>query len=305
MRWFRMSELRLHQIVYAHALDVKDYRFSVSTHGFGSYYPAADEWSGLLEVGYVVKNPLVVENHTLGEEYVVEEGDVFVFPPKHELTVHAKNPGEHKHVTSEYMIDAAVEICSDSSAKEIIANNAPPCVVLPYHIPAADVHRTVKSVIHRIAADYSLLVNKSYFAQNAEFYSLIEGLRRSSDPAELIKPYISPKYKAHCRKAEDYIERHILEPIAIGDIANEIGISKNYLINIFSEYKGMGLTEYISRVKLNRMLLLVSHYGYTMKQACEYVGFNDPNYISRIFRQYYGVSFKEYCYNLKILERRV
>ncbi|MBQ3132791.1 MAG: AraC family transcriptional regulator [Clostridia bacterium] len=304
MSCFVLNDLELHQVVYAHALDMTDYHFSFSTSGFGNYYPATDERSGLLEIGYVLKTPLIIENHTLGETYTAEEGDVFLFPPQHDITVHAKDGAPHKHVTSEFMVSGTVEVCPHATVADKLTGDVRASIALPYIIPAETVHRSVKGIIHRLAADHSLLVNKSYFAQCADFYSLLEGLRRSADPEELVKPYISPKYKAHCKRAEEYIEQHILEPINISEIANAIGLSKNYLINIFSEYKGMGLTEYINRVKLNRMLLLISHYGYSMKQACEYVSFNDANYISRIFRRYYGVSFKEYCYNLKMLEQR-
>lgn len=293
MQHFVIRDPLFHRVVFAHVLAVENYRFSFSTVGFGNYYPARDERSGLLEVGYVLKNPLVVDNHTTGERYTVEEGDMFLFPPGHTISVHAKNPGEHKHITSEYMLDAAVSPWDEG---EVSAT----CLVLPYVIRAAGISRTAKGIIHRVAADYSLLADKSHFAQAADFYALLESLRRSGDPRLADRPYFSPVYKAHCKAAEEYIENHILEPIAIGDVAAAVGLNKNYLINIFSQYKGMGLTEYINRVKLNRILLLVSHYGYSLRQACEYVGYTDPNYISRLFRKYYGVSFTEYCYNLKI-----
>ena len=293
MSHFALGNLTFHRVAFAHVLAIENYHFSFSTTGYGTYLPARDEHSGLLEVGYVVKNPLVVDNHTTNERYVVEEGDMFLFPPGHNISVHAQNSGEHKHITSEYMLDAAV---SRWDEEEVSATT----LVLPYVIRADKTSRTAKNIIHRVAADYSLLADKSYFAQAADFFALLEGLRRSGDPRVGEKPYFSPVSKAHCKKAEEYIEAHILEPISVQDIANVVGLNKNYLINIFSIYKGMGPAEYINRVKLNRILLLVSHYDYTLRQACEYVGYSDPNYISRLFRKYYGVSFKEYCYNLKL-----
>ena len=295
MSCFALRDLSFHRVVFAHVLAVENYHFSFSTAGFGAYYPARDEHSGLLEIGYVVRNPLVVDNHTTGERYTVEEGDMFLFPPGHNITVRAQNPGEHKHITSEYMLDATVSRWDEGEETDTT-------LVLPYVIRAEKASRSAKNIIHRVAADYSLLADKSYFAQAADFFALLEGLRRSGDPRVGEKPYFSPVSKAHCKKAEEYIEAHILEPISIQDIADAVELNKNYLINIFSVYKGMGPAEYINRVKLNRILLLVSHYGYTLRQACEYVGYTDPNYISRLFRKYYGVSFTDYCYNLKINE---
>jgi len=296
MSYFILRDLSFHRVAFAHVLTAENYRFSFSTAGFGLYSPPQSERSGLLEVGYVIKNPLVVENHTTGAQYTIEEGDMFLFPPNHSISVHAKNPGEHKHITSEYMLDATVSRWDEG---ELSATT----LVLPYIIRAEKTNHAAKNIVHRVAADYSLLTEKSYFAQAADFYALLEELRHSADPHAKRKPYLSPVYKAHCKKAEAFIEKHLAEPIAIQDIANELKLSKKYLINIFSRYKGIGPAEYINRVKLNRMLLLVSHYGYTMRQACDAVGYTDPNYISRLFRKYYGVSFTEYCHSLNISEQ--
>lgn len=297
MSYFALSDLFFHRVAFAHVLAAENYRFSFSTAGFGAYSPTQSERSGLLEIGYVVKNPLVVDNHTIGERYTVEEGDMFLFPPGHSVSVYAQKPGEHKHITSEYMLDATVSRWDEGEPSAAT-------LVLPYVIPGEKAGRTAKSIIHRVAADYSLLTEKSHFAQTADFYALLEALRRCADPRTPQKPYLSPVYKAHCQKAEAYIESHLATPITIQDIANEVGLNKNYLINIFSRYKGMGPAEYINRVKLNRMLLLVSHYGYTMRQACDAVGYTDPNYISRLFHKYYGVSFTEYCRSLNMSEQR-
>ena len=294
MSYFALDYIGFHQIAYAHALTVSDYHFSFSTVGFGTYHARESETSGLIEIGYVVKNPLVIDNHTINETYIAQEGDVFIFPPDHEITVHSQNAGEHRHVTSEYMIDARVEIHHDNDIEKPSADDMSKRFFLPYLIPSDAAGNAVRNKIHKVASDHALLISKGYFRQSADFCSLIDSLRQVSDPSETIKPYISPRYKANCKKAEEYIERNMLRRIQIQEIADAVGISKTYLINIFSKYKGMGLAEYINRVKLNHMLLMISRYGYTMKQACECVGYCDPNYVSRIFPKYYGVSLTEY-----------
>ena len=80
-------------------------------------------------------------------------------------------------------------------------------------------------------------------------------------------------------------------------MAAAVGVSKNYLTNIFSSSEGMPLMEHINRRKLAYMLEMISRYGYTLAQAGELVGYGDVNYISRIFRRYYGMSYSEYKLN--------
>ena len=136
-----MEYLGFHQIAYAHALAVDDYRFSFTTSGFGNYRARESETSGVMEVGYVVENPLVIDNLTLGESYTAYEGDIFIFPPEHDISVHALNHGAHKHITSEYMIDARVTIHRGLSVQDA-APAQDRSIVLPYIIPASPAKST-------------------------------------------------------------------------------------------------------------------------------------------------------------------
>ena len=52
--------------------------------------------------------------------------------------------------------------------------------------------------------------------------------------------------------------------------------------------------EYINRRKLSYMVELIRRYDYTLAEAGEHVGYNDVNYISRIFKRYYGMTVTEY-----------
>ena len=57
--------------------------------------------------------------------------------------------------------------------------------------------------------------------------------------------------------------------------------------------------EYINRSKLSYMMILIRRYGYTLAQAGKHVGFTDVNYISRIFKRYYGMTVTEYKRSLE------
>ena len=294
MSCFTMEYLGFHQIAYAHALAVDDYRFSFTTSGFGNYRARESDTSGVMEIGYVVENPLVIDNLTLGESYTAHEGDIFIFPPEHDIRVHALHPGAHKHITSEYMIDARVTIHRGLSIQDAALAQGR-SIVLPYIIPAAPANLTATRHIYKVAAEHTLLISKSYFRQSSEFCALLETLRRLSDPSDADGSYLSPRCRANCKKAENYIEANLTRRISIQEIADAVGISKNYLINIFSKYKKMRISEYINRVKLNRLVLMMTRYGYSMRHACECLGYSDVNYVSRIFTKYYGVPLREYC----------
>ena len=63
----------------------------------------------------------------------------------------------------------------------------------------------------------------------------------------------------------------------------------------------MPLIEYINRRKLTHMLALIETENCSLSAAGEKVGINDANYISRIFKRYYGMTFSEYKRNKKDL----
>ena len=110
---------------------------------------------------------------------------------------------------------------------------------------------------------------------------------------------VSPGNRRHCARAKAYISQNIDRKLTVSEVANAVGVSKNYLTNVFSASEGLPLMEYINRSKLSYMLLLIRRYGYTLQQAGSQVGFADVNYISRIFKRYYGMTVTEYKRSLE------
>ena len=110
---------------------------------------------------------------------------------------------------------------------------------------------------------------------------------------------VSPGNRRHCARAKAYISENINRRISVSDVAAAVGVSKNYLTNVFSGSEGVPLMEYINRSKLSYMLVLIRRYGYTLQQAGKQVGYSDVNYISRIFKRYYGMTVTEYKRSLE------
>jgi AraC-like DNA-binding protein len=110
---------------------------------------------------------------------------------------------------------------------------------------------------------------------------------------------VSPGNRRYCDRAKAYITENINRKITVSEVAEAAGVSKNYLTNVFSNSEGIPLMEYINRNKLSYMLELIRRYGYSLSEAGEHVGFSDVNYISRIFKRYYGMTVTEYKRSLE------
>ena len=161
-------------------------------------------------------------------------------------------------------------------------------VTLPLVIPPCPGSGEVFSLIRSIAVAKTARLERSWFAECADFMLLLSRLCALTDQAA------SPGKQRYCEKAKTFVSRNIHRGLTVGEIAGHLGISKNYLTNVFKEGEGIPLTEYISRCKLSHMTELMRRYGYSLMEACEHVGYTDANYVSRLFKKYYGTTVTRY-----------
>lgn len=265
------------KIEYAHEHSANDYTYTVETEDKGS---RGNFGIGVMEIGVVKQNPLIFKDKK--GEYVAEEKDIFIIPPKYRYEVSTLNKGAHRHFTTEAVIEF------DRTEK-----NTNTALTLPLIIKAGKKSEKIEEDIKRIVSKSSSLHESNYFEDCSDYMRLLSHIKKATEiNTEESDP--SPSSVLYCRSAEKYALDNISRHISVEEIANHIGISKNYLTNIFSEYKGMPITEYINRMKLNHMIELMRRFGYSATEAGEYIGIDNVNYISRMFKKYYGMTIREY-----------
>jgi len=117
-----------------------------------------------------------------------------------------------------------------------------------------------------------------------KFYYIIKSVRKrdTDGMSELIK------------KAIYYIREHYEENISLNDIAGVVGVSLQYFSKIFKDETGKNYVEWLNRFRIEKAKELMNETGLTIKEVCFKVGYNDPNYFSRIFKKYEGVAPTDY-----------
>lgn len=295
MSFTEMNFIQFHRIAYAHSLTQADYQFSLSSYGFGGYGSGTPH-GGVLEIGFVEKNPLHFELIEQNETVVIGEGCIYIIPPNHRVNVFAQETGEHKHCSAEFLIDCATSHLSQEtlSAEDFQRINGQ-TVILPYVLPAAKENDELFALIRRLARDHMLMRQRSYFEECLAFMQLVSSISALVQ-RNVAQDSVPPSHKRYCQKAKDYISQHIDRRVSLEEIAAYVGINKNYLTNIFASSEHVPISEYINRIKLNHILELIMKYNYSIKQAGETVGFYDVNYVSRLFKKYYGITISEYRY---------
>lgn len=92
----------------------------------------------------------------------------------------------------------------------------------------------------------------------------------------------------YSEQAKQYIVNHLSERIYVEDIARETGLSVGYLSHIFKKVTKQTLIEYVNITKLQRVKELMETRKLTARKAAELVGYEDENYVSRIYKKYFG-----------------
>lgn len=113
------------------------------------------------------------------------------------------------------------------------------------------------------------------------------GLRQRATAADRSKPNVD----YYVSKTQKYIEQHYTERITIPEVAQEVGVSPNYLSTLFKEGTGETIVTYLNRFRMDRLQeLLQSEESETFERLCCRVGINDDRYARRLFKKYFGVS---------------
>ncbi len=105
-----------------------------------------------------------------------------------------------------------------------------------------------------------------------------------------------PKYKI-VLDAKKYIQNHIYDKHTLNDVAKAIGISPNYLSALFKVYNQLGFTNYVTRLKVKTAQALLSKGHLKIYQISEQLGFDNPQYFSKVFKKYTGYSPSEIVYS--------
>lgn len=104
----------------------------------------------------------------------------------------------------------------------------------------------------------------------------------------------SEKENYYVSLVKDFIQDNIKDPLNLGILADAVHISPNYLGRVFRLHTGEYITDYITRVRLEKSKELLQDRNYTVGQVAELVGIPDSRYFSKLFKKHYSTTPKDY-----------
>ncbi len=96
------------------------------------------------------------------------------------------------------------------------------------------------------------------------------------------------------KRAIAYVQQHHVRDLSRQEIAEAVGVSKNYMTQIFHQELGISLWEYLTRYRIMRAKELLRGTDETITAIAERVGFDDASYFGRVFRKQAGCSPQAY-----------
>ncbi len=96
------------------------------------------------------------------------------------------------------------------------------------------------------------------------------------------------------KRAEDFIDTHISEELSLSGISHALGVHPSYLSRRFKAEKGINLTQYINRKRIQRAKQLLLDKRLTITEVASSVGFNTIQNFGRVFKMLEGCSPSDY-----------
>ena len=146
--------------------------------------------------------------------------------------------------------------------------------------------------------DNHILINSNFNIEPAEEIMPIDSIeiwqKWASDAMDslfnLLDMQKNHTYPVPLNKALSFIAENYMHQLQLTSVAEKCFVSGSYLSRLFSEHLDIKFIDYVNRYRINQAVILLRDKNITIKEASYLVGYQDPNYFSRIFRKFMGVS---------------
>jgi len=102
-------------------------------------------------------------------------------------------------------------------------------------------------------------------------------------------------------QATEFIKLNYKNDISLDDVAKAASLSPYYLSKLFKTVTGENFIDYLTKYRLTIAAELLKDGTFNVSEICFKVGYNDPNYFSKLFKKYYHMNPSDYKYNQKKL----
>ncbi|WP_262316206.1 helix-turn-helix transcriptional regulator [Lacticaseibacillus parakribbianus] len=85
-----------------------------------------------------------------------------------------------------------------------------------------------------------------------------------------------------------YLEAHYQEAVTLADLASDLHVSAAHLSRTFKAVRGESPMSYLTALRMKKATQILKETDLPINQVATSVGYQDPFYFSRLFKQHYG-----------------
>lgn len=119
-------------------------------------------------------------------------------------------------------------------------------------------------------------------------------LRKVAESARNVTTKADEKANRVIAKARAFIDRNFNRELTLEEVSREVHVSPYYFSKLFKEQTGENFINYLTLRRVETAKQLLADGRLNIKNICTEVGYNDPNYFSRLFKRFEGVTPTEY-----------
>lgn len=97
---------------------------------------------------------------------------------------------------------------------------------------------------------------------------------------------ISPKNKKRLKSAKEYIKEHLHEQILLKDLVEnlDLGLNSSGISHLFSQFEGMTFGAYLTKVRVEKAMKLLTETYYSIAQIAQECQFHDASHFCKKFK---------------------
>lgn len=151
-------------------------------------------------------------------------------------------------------------------------------------------------IIARVAGEMGIEVEKPLFSFQVTQY---EQLRAETEGLlgkliSCIAAYQSSVLPDAARQMKQYIIENSEKDITLEGMALRIGLSPFYMSKMFKDHEGINYIDFLTECRIEKAKKLMADPERSLKEITFEIGYNDPNYFSKVFKKVCGATPSEY-----------
>ena len=168
---------------------------------------------------------------------------------------------------------------------------------------ALSLQNIIEKIVERMKGEYGY-INKLVEIENYEYFykreytdieSLISEFKETIHSIIYIFGKLNVEFRDNIiRQACKFVIENIDSDISLTIVSENLNLSRNYLCTLFKNETGENFLTFVTRAKMERAKFLLRNSNMKVYEVCDFLGYNDTTYFTRIFKKYVNMTPYEY-----------